>query len=728
MATPRYILFSVQDESRENLTAILKKLRKKPPFEIERDTIEGEEWGIIFTEDLNALLESPTTFDRNHVIVLARDHQAGIRALEQGANDYIIVSELKADLLEKALTIAENSLKSEVKNHIGSKEGSQHLDSGVESDIFELVDGIEGVLSRHREYPDGRIENIFISQGVERLWGIPRDEVRRDPSNIWRRLDPDIREGLQKAFYGALEKGEKLDYIYKIDTKEVGEKWLHVIAIASKLPDGSIVWDSITSDISELKRAEKSAEEQRKFLDNIIKNIDGVVQRYRIKPDGSDETLFLSDGFETITGIPVNEAIKDQELLWSQILEEDREKLKKSIARATDNLSPWRHTWRIIDRQGRLKWVRGSGMPVVQKDGSVIFDSVVTDITELASTGEELSSFRGKFELAANAAQLGLWEYDVVENKLVWDDLMFKIFGVDRKNFKGSAEDWQETLHPEDKRKATSELQKTIELGMDFESQFRIIRPDNGEMRHIRATAKSMKNEKGQVVSMVGLNWDITYLVKIQEKLTETYKRYELASKATQDAVWDWDLSKNTIIWNDAFTGLFGHEVDPEGDPFNNWERHVHPDDRERVMKGLTDQLKGKTNQWEARYRFRKGNGEYAYVFDRGFLVRDYNGEAVRMVGSMKDETRTMEFIATLQKQNESLKQIAWTQSHELRGPLSGILGLVNVARSDYERSLSKDEFLDRLEKASLELDEIIHRIVRLSEKVGLEADRVKQE
>lgn len=720
METPHYSFYSVSGESKIRLSQALEQAEGRSLIDFESALSRENSAGILlFTEGAPAELEKLSKGEHLYVISLVADHSAGLEALNSGVSDYLIEKDLdQEEVLRKALTIAKRRLledRSSSKSRISIRDVSG---AAFNEEIEKIADSIEGVLARHREKRDGTVENLYVSQGVRQLWGVSKEMAEKDPSAIWKRLEPEELEKLQKAFYRALESNEKLDHVYRINTPETGEKWLHVIALPSRLADGSVEWDSITSDITQLKMAEKSATEQSAFLNNIIKNIDGAVQRNRINPDGSEEVLFLSKGFTTISGIPLEEGMKDPELPWKQILEEDRVKLKTTLEKAVQSLSPWQETWRIIDSKGTLKWIRGSGIAVAQDDGSVILDAVLTDISELASAVEEVSSERRKFELAAKAARLGLWEFDIVNDDLKWDELMFSIFGLDPSDFTGSAEDWKRTLHPEDKDKAIEELERTIEMGMDFESQFRIIRPDNGDTRHIRATAKSVKDDEGKVIRMVGLNWDITYLVKIQEKLTETYKRYELASKATQDAVWDWDLKKDTIVWNDAFTRLFGHEVDYSGDPYKNWESYLHPEDREKVVEGLNAHIKSKGNQWEDRYRFRKKNGDYAYIFDRGFLVRDYNGKAMRMVGSMRDDTKITEFVKKLQSQNEKLRQIAWTQSHELRGPLSSILSLVQVARQDLNGELPTEDFLHRLENAADRLDRVVHRIVELSEQV----------
>ncbi|HKL40192.1 MAG TPA: histidine kinase dimerization/phospho-acceptor domain-containing protein, partial [Cryomorphaceae bacterium] len=121
----------------------------------------------------------------------------------------------------------------------------------------------------------------------------------------------------------------------------------------------------------------------------------------------------------------------------------------------------------------------------------------------------------------------------------------------------------------------------------------------------------------------------------------------------------------------------------------------------------------------EDRYRFKKGNGEYAHVSDRGFIVRDYQGTAIRMVGAMRDVTAHTEFIRAIKTQNEKLIKIAWKQSHELRGPLTRIMGLISLIEQDGFKDITMKEFFAYLNSAATELDQVIKEIVDSSEEVG---------
>jgi PAS domain S-box-containing protein len=116
----------------------------------------------------------------------------------------------------------------------------------------------------------------------------------------------------------------------------------------------------------------------------------------------------------------------------------------------------------------------------------------------------------------------------------------------------------------------------------------------------------------------------------------ESEARFRLATRATNDAIWDWDLVRGVLQWSDALPAVFGHPLEGTA-RIEFWYDHLHPDDRGRVVRGMHAALDGGAETWQDEYRFRRADGSYAHALDRGFVSRDATGRAVRMIGSMQD-------------------------------------------------------------------------------------------
>jgi PAS domain S-box-containing protein len=125
------------------------------------------------------------------------------------------------------------------------------------------------------------------------------------------------------------------------------------------------------------------------------------------------------------------------------------------------------------------------------------------------------------------------------------------------------------------------------------------------------------------------------------ELVQNVNERYEYVNMATNDAIYDWDVIRDHIEWGDGFFRLFGNEADMVHYPLSRWAERVHPADREAVGNSLEMQLADPGQpKWSIDYRFLKADGQYAYVEEIGYIRRNGLGEAVRMIGVLRDVTK----------------------------------------------------------------------------------------
>jgi diguanylate cyclase (GGDEF)-like protein/PAS domain S-box-containing protein len=136
------------------------------------------------------------------------------------------------------------------------------------------------------------------------------------------------------------------------------------------------------------------------------------------------------------------------------------------------------------------------------------------------------------------------------------------------------------------------------------------------------------------------------------DKLRVSEERFLLVSQATNDAVWDWDFTRNTLWWNDKFTKLFGYpreELEPGPE---SWTLRIHPGEVQQVTDDIHAVIDGREQNWSAEYRFRRRDGSYADIFDRGFVIRDAAGKAIRMIGAMQDITQRKQAEGKIRRLN----------------------------------------------------------------------------
>ncbi len=146
-------------------------------------------------------------------------------------------------------------------------------------------------------------------------------------------------------------------------------------------------------------------------------------------------------------------------------------------------------------------------------------------------------------------------------------------------------------------------------------------------------------NYHGAKASLVLVN-DITEKLKIENAIKQTNERYEYVLKATSDAIWDWDLEKDTILWGEGLETLFGYNIQvfTQGG-INLHTSLIHPSDIQRLNESFVRIVKSNQTNWEENYRFKKADGNYAYIIDKGFVIRNEAGKTIRIVGAKRDIT-----------------------------------------------------------------------------------------
>lgn len=141
----------------------------------------------------------------------------------------------------------------------------------------------------------------------------------------------------------------------------------------------------------------------------------------------------------------------------------------------------------------------------------------------------------------------------------------------------------------------------------------------------------------------------------------ELQERYRLAAKATNDAVWDWDLVTDQVLWNEALERSYGHSltsIEPTG---TWWFAQIHPGDSARVEASIHAVIDSNETSWTDEYRFQRADGSYAEVLDRGQVIRDANGKATRLIGAMLDLTQMRSAESALRRSEERFRTILET-------------------------------------------------------------------
>lgn len=232
----------------------------------------------------------------------------------------------------------------------------------------------------------------------------------------------------------------------------------------------------------------------------------------------------------------------------------------------------------------------------------------------------------------------------------------------------------------------------------------------------------------GVVVS----HFNITDKKQAELKIKQSNERYELVTKATSDAIWDWNLQSDDLYWGDGYEKLFGYGVTQVRGGKETWSNRIFPEDKKRVLDKIQREIKHSDNHfWQDEYRYIKSDGSIAYVYDRGFVIFDEHKMPLRMVGAMQDiterknsEIEREKITADLLQRNKDLEQFTYIVSHNLRAPMANIMGISNIVlehkldQRELSQSISDlDESVKKLDYVINDLNQILQVKNEISKK-----------
>ncbi|WP_281322443.1 PAS domain-containing sensor histidine kinase [Flavobacterium aestivum] len=132
-------------------------------------------------------------------------------------------------------------------------------------------------------------------------------------------------------------------------------------------------------------------------------------------------------------------------------------------------------------------------------------------------------------------------------------------------------------------------------------------------------------------------------LKQTNDKIKESNEKYDIVSKATSDTIWDWKIPEDNLTWNRGIKGIYGYDQDQVENNSKWWFNNIHPEDSIKMSIKLYAFLEQKTEKWQDEYRFKCADNTYKHVLDRGFILKDENGKAIRMIGAIQDITKQKE-------------------------------------------------------------------------------------
>jgi PAS domain S-box-containing protein len=284
---------------------------------------------------------------------------------------------------------------------------------------------------------------------------------------------------------------------------------------------------------------------------------------------------------------------------------------------------------------------------------------LAADLIERSRAEEQLRESEERLRFAQDTANIGTFDWNIATGQNTWTPKLETMYGLRPGGFLGTQPAWEALVHPEDRPRVLQRVRESLETGAPMEDEWRVIWPD-GSVHWLAGRWRMLKNAGGEPVRVTGVNIDVTDRKHMEEELRKSEERFRLATKATNDAIYDIDLKTGTVGWNDTYSALYGRPPETS-DSWQWWIDRIHPEDRERTVADLRAAIASGAFSWACEYRFRRVDGEWSHIYDRAYLARNASGKAWRVIGAMQDLTDRKKTEAALAESEERFRNMADT-------------------------------------------------------------------
>jgi PAS domain S-box-containing protein len=337
------------------------------------------------------------------------------------------------------------------------------------------------------------------------------------------------------------------------------------------------------------------------------------------------------------------------------------------------------HNLKMKRKDGSSLDIRFSAQ-IMDFDGVAHLVGAFIDVTDQRRAEEDLAKSNERFALATHAAHMGVWDWDIPADLLVWDGRMYELYGIPRESFTGAYGGWSGCLHPDDRERVSAEIQQALRGERPFQSEFRISRPD-GSLRHIGAVAEVSRHADGEPLRMTGINFDITERMRAEEAQI----RLVAIVNASDDAIISKTLDGLISTWNSGAEKMFGYTAE---EAIGQSILMIFPPERFEEEKGILSQIRaGRVVKNFETVRVCK-NGKKLNISETLSPIFDGNGKIVGGSNIARDisERKRMEEQLNRTQRLESIGNLASGIAHDLNNvllPIQLSLELLEMKISD---------------------------------------------
>ena len=489
---------------------------------------------------------------------------------------------------------------------------------------------------------------LYVSQGFERMTGLPAEAVLADPAAAYDLFLPDHRGRVAEAEAAAIRELAHFDVEAPMRRPDGSILWTRIVSAPRHVGD-HLIWDGLHLDDT----ARREGEEQLRESERRLRLATEAAEIGLWDVDEVNGTLFWPARVKAMFCISPDVPVSMADY-YAGLHPEDREATSAAYAAAADpdRRALYDVEYRTIGREdGVVRWVAAKGRGVFEGGRCLRVLGTAIDITARKQAEAALLDREARLKAVFAQAGAGLALSDLEGRFTEVNETYCTIVGRSRDEVLGSR--MLEITHPDDRARNAPSFEAAARDGTAFDIEKRYVRPD-GEIVWVRNSVSAVRSDDGTIAAMLAVSVDITDRVRAEVALRESEEQFRVLSQVLPNFVWATDADGRATWFNErvyAYAGLIEGQLDAEG-----WWAIVHPDDRERVAREWLAAVTA-VGSYQCEYRLRRADGTYRWFLGRGQPVVAGDGAVLRWVGTSTDIDDQKRVMAELVSFNEALER-----------------------------------------------------------------------
>ena len=323
---------------------------------------------------------------------------------------------------------------------------------------------------------------------------------------------------------------------------------------------GFVEATGVMRDITERKQAEEALRESELKFKVVTETVKDV---FWISTCDVREIVYISPAYETLWERSRESLYQSPKSFVEAIHPDDIEGYLGMLDKYRKNGTPYEYEYRIIRRDGEIRWIYEKGYPVPDSSNDEPrMAGVCTDITEQKRTEQRLREAILRQEQAVKAGNVGLWDWDLLTNRVRYSAEWKRQIGYEEDEISDDFEEWQSRVHPDDLEATLKKVRQSIaEKRLEHKVEFRF-RHRDGSYRWILAPGSILQDENGRPIRMLGSHIDMTERKRAEEELRKSERLHREAQRIAKIGHWELDSPSGTPTWSEEIFHIFG--LDPE--------------------------------------------------------------------------------------------------------------------------------------------------------------------